>query len=191
MDLGTIQCKLKSRQYPSPREFADDVRLTFTNAKKYNSETHEVHQIACLLEALFEDWWKTMVVKVEALENRFEKMNNNNNNNGLQGDPKGIDACRGKQKHSQPQLAKPHPNDPHKRPLTFDEKVKLHHDLELLPQDKVDQVEQILKCSPHLSCTENFTDDIVEIDLYNLDTNTLWALDHFISNYLTIENKSN
>lgn len=81
MDLGTIQSKLNSRQYPSPRTFADDVRLTFTNAKKFNPETHEVHQIACMLEALFEGWWKTMVVKVEASENHLQKMNNTNNNN--------------------------------------------------------------------------------------------------------------
>ena len=83
MDFGTILSKLNSRQYPSPRTFADDVRLTFTNAKKYNPETHEVHQIACMLEALFEGWWKTMVVKVEANENHLEKMNNTNNNNGI------------------------------------------------------------------------------------------------------------
>lgn len=182
MDLATIQCKLKSRQYPSPRKFADDVRLTFTNAKKYNPETHQVYQIACMLEALFECWWKTMAVKAEAHENHLEKMNNNNNKIILHGDPKRIGACRGKEKRSQPQLPKPYPNDPHKRPLTFDEQVKLHRDLELLPQHKMDQVEKFLKCSPHLSQMANFTDDVVEIDLYNLDTDTLWALEHFISN---------
>ena len=46
--------------------------------------------------------------------------------------------------------------------MTFDKQTK-YRDLKLLPQDKMDEVEQILKCSPHLFKMANFTDDIVDM----------------------------
>ncbi|XP_071717695.1 transcription factor GTE3, chloroplastic-like [Rutidosis leptorrhynchoides] len=63
MDLGTIKSRLAQSFYKSPKEFADDVRLTFRNALKYNREGHEVHTMAEQLLKVFEDKW--MVIELE------------------------------------------------------------------------------------------------------------------------------
>ena len=42
MDLGTIKQKMNNREYRKPQEFADDVRLMFTNCFKYNPPEHDV-----------------------------------------------------------------------------------------------------------------------------------------------------
>ncbi|KAK9156977.1 hypothetical protein Scep_003551 [Stephania cephalantha] len=46
MDLGTVKKKLENGLYSSARDFAADVRLTFSNAMKYNPSTNWVHELA-------------------------------------------------------------------------------------------------------------------------------------------------
>ncbi|TVU02162.1 hypothetical protein EJB05_52358 [Eragrostis curvula] len=60
MDLGTVKKKLTSNQYVSPDEFAADVRLTFSNAMKYNPPGNDVHTIAEQLNRTFESEWKSV-----------------------------------------------------------------------------------------------------------------------------------
>ena len=56
MDLGTIESKLKTKVYSSPKDFVDDVRLTFAKAKKLILDT-------CKLEAMFEALWQDTITK--------------------------------------------------------------------------------------------------------------------------------
>ncbi|KAK9106774.1 hypothetical protein Syun_022785 [Stephania yunnanensis] len=46
IDLGTVKKKLENGLYSSVRDFAADVRLTFSNAMKYNPSTNWVHELA-------------------------------------------------------------------------------------------------------------------------------------------------
>ncbi|TMW66347.1 hypothetical protein Poli38472_004112 [Pythium oligandrum] len=46
MDLGTIKKKLDAGIYKHMDQFAEDVRLTFNNAKTYNSEDQDVYNLA-------------------------------------------------------------------------------------------------------------------------------------------------
>jgi hypothetical protein len=46
MDLGTVRATLTARRYPSHDAFAADVRLTFSNALRYNPVGHDVHTFA-------------------------------------------------------------------------------------------------------------------------------------------------
>ncbi|CAN8295348.1 unnamed protein product [Cochlearia groenlandica] len=57
MDLGTVKSTLTNNLYKSPREFAEDVRLTFHNAMTYNPEGQDVHVMAVILLQLFEERW--------------------------------------------------------------------------------------------------------------------------------------
>jgi hypothetical protein len=52
MDLGTVKASLAARRYPSHDAFAADVRLTFSNALRYNPVGHDVHTFAGDLLAL-------------------------------------------------------------------------------------------------------------------------------------------
>ncbi|BAF21655.1 transcription factor GTE11 [Oryza sativa Japonica Group] len=60
MDLGTVKRKLTSKQYSNPYEFAADVRLTFSNAMKYNPPGNDVHGIADQLNKIFDSEWKLL-----------------------------------------------------------------------------------------------------------------------------------
>ncbi|KAL1457188.1 hypothetical protein WDU94_001846 [Cyamophila willieti] len=55
MDLGTVRKKMRNRSYKTAKEFADDVRLIFSNCYKYNPPDHNVVTMARQLSAVFED----------------------------------------------------------------------------------------------------------------------------------------
>nr|GEV52401.1 hypothetical protein [Tanacetum cinerariifolium] len=57
MDLGTIKSRLAQNFYKVPTEFAEDVRLTFTNAMTYNPRGHDVYVMAEQLSNIFEERW--------------------------------------------------------------------------------------------------------------------------------------
>ncbi|XP_055307981.1 bromodomain-containing protein 3-like isoform X3 [Sitodiplosis mosellana] len=54
MDLGTVKKKMDDREYKSAAEFADDVRLIFTNCYKYNPPDHDVVMMGRKLQDVFE-----------------------------------------------------------------------------------------------------------------------------------------
>lgn len=58
MDLGTVKMRLNKNWYKSPREFAEDVRLTFSNAIAYNPKGEDVHVMAEQLSKIFEEKWR-------------------------------------------------------------------------------------------------------------------------------------
>lgn len=64
MDLGTVKKKLTNKQYVSTDEFAADVRLTFSNAMKYNPPGNDVHSIAKELNGIFDSEWESVERKL-------------------------------------------------------------------------------------------------------------------------------
>lgn len=64
MDLGTIQKKLNAGVYPTPWEFAADVRLTFSNAILYNPVGNAVNIMAQTMSSVFEPRWKPIEKKL-------------------------------------------------------------------------------------------------------------------------------
>uniref|UniRef100_A0AAY3ZVH1 Bromodomain containing 2b n=1 Tax=Denticeps clupeoides TaxID=299321 RepID=A0AAY3ZVH1_9TELE len=54
MDLGTVKAKLESGQYGGAQEFADDIRLMFSNCYKYNPPDHDVVAMGRKLQDVFE-----------------------------------------------------------------------------------------------------------------------------------------
>ncbi|KAK9170194.1 hypothetical protein Syun_002334 [Stephania yunnanensis] len=63
MDLGTVKKKLENGLYSSARDFAADVRLTFSNAMKYNPSTNWVHELADEFSRMFTLEWKSLEAK--------------------------------------------------------------------------------------------------------------------------------
>lgn len=55
MDLGLIQRKLDAGRYPSPAEYADDVRLVWRNCMTYNKEGSDYYNMAQKLDKWFND----------------------------------------------------------------------------------------------------------------------------------------
>ncbi|KAI3830933.1 hypothetical protein MKX03_010231 [Papaver bracteatum] len=63
MDLGTVKKKLQAKRYLDGSVFASDVRLTFSNAMRYNPPSNYVHGLARELNNDFESLWRAVQAK--------------------------------------------------------------------------------------------------------------------------------
>ncbi|XP_038901044.1 transcription factor GTE4-like [Benincasa hispida] len=203
MDLGTVKTRLNKNWYKSPKEFAEDVRLTFHNAMTYNPKGQDVHIMAEQLLKIFEDRW----VVIES--NYYQEMRLGmefgatlTSSNSGRGHPRPVPLDMRKiLRRSEslinpadskmqpmsvtpsartPSLKKPKAKDVFKRDMTYNEKKKLSTNLQNLPSEKLDAILQIIK-------KRNFEllqqDDEIEVDIDSVDTETLWELDRLVTNY--------
>jgi hypothetical protein len=193
MDLGTIRSRLSHGQYRNPKEFADDVRLTFHNAMTYNPKGQDVHFMAEQLSGIFEAQWPEIEAEVNYLAScpplpkkfppppidlhfleRSDSMRRQ----------MALDSSR-PISHTPtysrtPSMKKPRAKDPNKRDMTIDEKRKLSENLQNLPPEKLDAVVQVIK-NKNLSVRQH--DDEIEVEIDSMDAETLWELDRFVANY--------
>ncbi|CAD6262238.1 unnamed protein product [Miscanthus lutarioriparius] len=149
MDLGTVKEGLAAGRYASHDDFAADVRLTFTNALRYNPVGHEVHTFAGALLAYFERMYK------EALANFEEEAGN-------------------------ARMRKPKAREPNKREMSLDEKNMLRIGLESLPEEKMHNVLQIVRKRNN---NPEMLGDEIELDIDEMDVETQWELDRFVTNF--------
>eukprot|EP00249_Psilotum_nudum_P022575 c28571_g2_i1 orf=264-2219(+) len=209
MDLGTIKEKLSRKDYFSPAEFANDVRLTFSNAMTYNPPGNDVHIMAASLLKLFEEKWKVIENKCEQ-----ERIKNEGGLGILENQPessqvqpphpsylsqtyyRGEDSVQsqarpegssGKKKVAR---AKPKPKPKSllpKREMTFAEKKRLSGNLQLLPGDKLEYIVELMKeRNPNLSQK----DDEIEVDIDTFDNDTLWELHRYVTNCMKSMSKN-
>ncbi|KAM1360051.1 hypothetical protein ACFX11_046992 [Malus domestica] len=202
MDLGTIKSRLNKNWYKSPKEFAEDVRLTFRNAMTYNPQGQDVHVMAEQLSRIFEDRWAI----IESDYNREMRFGYDYGVNLPTPTPRKapllppppldmrriLDRSESISHHADPKPKpmtitprtpapkKPKAKDPHKRDMTYDEKQKLSTQLQSLPSEKLDAIVQIIK-RRNSSLFQH--DDEIEVDIDSVDTETLWELDRFVTNY--------
>ncbi|KAB2612571.1 transcription factor GTE4-like [Pyrus ussuriensis x Pyrus communis] len=202
MDLGTIKSRLNKNWYKSPKEFAEDVRLTFHNAMTYNPQGQDVHVMAEQLSRIFEDRWAI----IESDYNREMRFGYDYGVNLPTPTPRKapllppppldmrriLDRSESISHHADPKPKpmtitprtpapkKPKAKDPHKRDMTYDEKQKLSTQLQSLPSEKLDAIIQIIK-RRNSSLFQH--DDEIEVDIDSVDTETLWELDRFVTNY--------
>ncbi|KAK4852676.1 hypothetical protein QYF36_026078 [Acer negundo] len=85
-----------------------------------------------------------------------------------------------------PPAAKPKAKDPNKREMIMEEKQKLGIGLQSLPPEKIGHVVDILT-----KRNRNLRDEVeFEVDVEALDTETLWELDRFVTNYKKIKRQA-
>jgi hypothetical protein len=194
MDLGTVKSRLSTNGYKSPREFAEDVRLTFNNAMIYNPEGQDVHVMAELLLKMFEEKW--VVIETDYMRelrlavdfdanlltptsrktatprlpphDMYHPFDSNSKKSTL--------TSSGRIANPK----KPKAKDPNKREMTYQEKQKLSTNLQSLPSEKLNDIVQIIK-KRNSSLSQH--DDEIEVDIDSFDTETLWELDRFVVNF--------
>ncbi|KAJ4976252.1 hypothetical protein NE237_001358 [Protea cynaroides] len=205
MDLGTVKSRLNKNWYMSPREFAEDVRLTFRNAMTYNPKGQDVHVMAELLLNEFEDKWAVVEAEYN-LNSRFgadhgDTLPTPTSRKALPPPPypemrRTLDRSESttlpvdsnlKASNFTPPVPgrmpvprKPKAKDPHKRDMTYEEKQRLSTNLQGLPSEKLDNIVQIIKKRNSSLCQH---DDEIEVDIDSVDAETLWELDRFVTNY--------
>lgn len=203
MDFGTVKTRLNKNWYKSPKEFAEDVRLTFQNAMTYNPKGQDVHVMAEQLSKVFEERWAI----IESDYNR-EMRFGFDYGLGLPTPmsrkapplPPPLDMRRILDRSESmthpvdsrlkpmsitptartPALKKPKAKDLHKRDMTYEEKQKLSTNLQSLPSEKLDAIVQIIK-KRNSQLFQH--DDEIEVDIDSVDAETLWELDRFVTNY--------
>ncbi|XP_027342707.1 transcription factor GTE4 isoform X3 [Abrus precatorius] len=202
MDLGTVKSRLNQNWYKSPKEFAEDVRLTFRNAMTYNPKGQDVHVMAEQLSKLFEDRWAI----IESNYNREMRYGLDygpaiptpsplsrkapafrpppidmrwilDRSESMTQPPKILSITPSSRT---PAPKKPKAKDPHKRDMTYEEKQKLSTNLQSLPSEKLDAIVQIIK-KRNSALSQH--DDEIEVDIDSVDAETLWELDRFVTNY--------
>ncbi|KAK1359189.1 Transcription factor GTE2 [Heracleum sosnowskyi] len=82
---------------------------------------------------------------------------------------------------------KPKAKDPNKRAMTMEEKQKLGVGLQNLPEEKMPQLVQIIRKRNERLAQEG---DEIELDIEALDTETLWELDRFVTNWKKLASKT-
>ncbi|KAL8510135.1 hypothetical protein ACS0TY_017089 [Phlomoides rotata] len=211
MDLGTIKTKMSQNQYQSPREFAEDVRLVFHNAMTYNPKGQDVHFMAEQLLQIFDERWGVIEAeynpyrKYQAYQDGG--LHTHSSRKALPSShfsapvtspaaaasvPFYVPAVQMTSsmavdhKIHRPHVGrtpvpkKPKAKDPNKRDMTYDEKQRLSTNLQGLPPEKLDAIVQIIK---KRSTALSQHDDEIEVDIDNVDAETLWELDRFVTNY--------
>nr|XP_043627426.1 transcription factor GTE7-like [Erigeron canadensis] len=84
-------------------------------------------------------------------------------------------------------LPKPKAKDPNKREMNMEEKQRLGLGLQSLPPEKMPQLLQIIKKRNDRLAQEG---DEIELDIEALDTETLWELDRFVTNWKKADSKA-
>lgn len=190
MDFGTIKSRLSKNWCKSPREFAEDVRLTLHNAMTYNPKGQDVHLMAEELLKIFEEKWATIEAEMywrfamghdagtptptsrKAPHHHHPEMRNAR----VDSNSKPGNAAHMRM----PVPKKPKAKDPRKRDMTYEEKQKLSLNLQNLPSDKLDNIVQIIK---KRNSAVSQQDDEIEVDIDSVDNETLWELDRYVTNY--------
>lgn len=200
MDLGTVKSKLEKNMYNSPSSFAEDIRLTFSNAMTYNPEGHDVHNLAKQLLQFFEERWN--ILHAEHVESKMNSKYGGGQTPGASCSVKKLPLADIKKNLKKSETAggpslskirpisysasrtptgkKPKAKDPHKRAMTFEEKQKLSTNLQNLPADRLELIVQIIKKRNPSLCQQ---DEEIEVDIDTFDTETLWELDRFVTNF--------
>ncbi|PPS14314.1 hypothetical protein GOBAR_AA06258 [Gossypium barbadense] len=196
--------QLSKNWYKSPREFAEDVRLTFQNAMTYNPKGQDVHVMAEQLSKIFEGKWASIeadYIRDMRLAVEYEvslRMPTPRKAHSMLPPP--LDTRRILDRSESmtrpvdprpkliattplgrtPAPKKPKAKDPYKRDMTYEEKQKLSTNLQSLPSEKLDNIVQIIK-KRNSAVLQH--DEEIEVDIDSVDTETLWELDRFVTNY--------
>ncbi|CAL5336011.1 unnamed protein product [Camellia sinensis] len=191
MDLGTVKSRLAKNWYKSPKEFAEDVRLTFHNAMTYNPKGQDVHIMAEELSNIFEEKWAAIASEF-SLDWRYQVINDVGLLTPISRKAHPLERAESMTMPVDAKLKpnaqvgrtlvpkKPKANDPHKRDMTYEEKQKLSTNLQSLPSEKLDSIVQIIK-KRNSALSQH--DDEIEVDIDSVDAETLWELDRFVTNY--------
>ncbi|KAJ8642713.1 hypothetical protein MRB53_004461 [Persea americana] len=178
MDLGTIQSKIASGAYSSPRGFAGDVRLTFSNAMTYNPPGNDVHAMADTLSKFFEMRWKPIEKKLPVNEPQLVTA-------------KSVGSREKEAVHKPPSKSKKNKAPPMnckvkaevmKRKMTNEEKQSLSRDLESLQGDMPERIIDFLR--GHSYNSNQTSEDEIEVDIDALSDDTLFTLRKLLDDYL-------
>ncbi|XP_010929323.1 transcription factor GTE11 isoform X2 [Elaeis guineensis] len=167
MDLGTVKNKLASKQYLSTHQFAADVKLTFSNAMRYNPPGNDVHIMANELNNIFNSGLKS-------LEGKWRKESSSSLQQSVKNLQKQTLASRRVARGKTVCRLDSFP----RRSLTAADKLKLRKELANMPVRKISP--QLLNFLQKKACSLGKIEDGIEVDIDIFDEEALWELQQII-----------
>lgn len=184
MDLGTVKARLKAGKYVDPWGFADDVRLTFSNAITYNPRGNDVHVMAETLSKFFEVRWKPIEKKLSVATDSLVPMKQK----VLETEPETATFMPPLKKKKTALFGNELKREPVKKAMSAVEKMKLGADLEAslagLPETIIDFLKEN---NPNGNAD---VDDKIEIEIDTLSDETLFKLRKLLDDFLTDKQKN-
>ncbi|KAL2320250.1 hypothetical protein Fmac_029219 [Flemingia macrophylla] len=184
MDLGTIKSKIAAGSYASPLEFADDVRLAFSNAMTYNPPGNDVHLMADTLNKYFELRWKTIEKKLPKSD--VLPLPSKPDNCGDVKPKRLVPSTKKRKIASLP--PQPEVMPPAKKVMSDQEKHDLGRELENLMGEMPMHIVDFLK--EHSSNGRECGEDEIEIDIDDLSDDTLFTLRKLLDEFLQEKQKN-
>ncbi|KAL3515444.1 hypothetical protein ACH5RR_022346 [Cinchona calisaya] len=180
MDLGTVKSKLASNGYSTAEEFARDVKLTFSNAMRYNPADDDVHVMAKQLHYMFTRRWRLLVDKLKSITASAQQgMISSGSEKTAQDKMKACSnksqgqTSSGTEKNSQPKKSGFTSGLAAKRSMSLEEKRKLRKDLsEILEGRTNGKLRTVLQ---KLGFFDNKKEKI-NLNIDALDDGMLWEL---------------
>uniref|UniRef100_A0A7N1A5L6 Uncharacterized protein n=1 Tax=Kalanchoe fedtschenkoi TaxID=63787 RepID=A0A7N1A5L6_KALFE len=177
MDLGTVKRRLTSGEYSNLVNFANDVRLTFSNAMTYNPRGSDVHIMAETLSKIFESRWKQIAKKLSSSVSTQSMPSRVGSPYGTRNAAPMHDVNKYEISSTDSKIKL----DPVRRTMTDKDKQSLSTELEALLGELPDKIVDFLK---EQSFTAGQTcEDEIEIDLDALGDDTLFQLRKLLDEY--------
>ncbi|XP_020218656.1 transcription factor GTE8 [Cajanus cajan] len=184
MDLGTVKSNVAAGAYAGPLEFADDVRLTFSNAMTYNPPGNDVHLMADTLNKYFELRWKTIEKKLPRSD--VLPLPAKPDNCGDVKTKRPVPSSKKRKIASLP--PQPEVMPPAKKVMSDQEKHDLGQELETLMGEMPMHIIDFLK--EHSSNGRECGEDEIEIDIDDLSDDTLFTLRKLLDEFLQEKQKN-
>ncbi|XP_057982733.1 transcription factor GTE8-like isoform X2 [Malania oleifera] len=183
MDFGTIKSKISSGLYSTPLEFVADVRLTFSNAKTYNPPGNDVHIMAVTLGKFFEMRWKAIEKKISTNDDKI--LPPKSGFCGAMETDKSMPPSKKRKITYLPQEVMSHDAE---RIMTDQEKHSLGIELEALLEELPMNIVDFLR--EHSPNGREIGEDEIEIDIDDLNDDTLFTLRKLLDDYLREKQKN-
>lgn len=173
MDLSKVDRQLSSNHYNSSDDFANDVRLVFTNAKTYNVEFSDIHEMAKVVEQHFEE-------KFQASFKGSKKRAAPDAKQGMSKKAKKEESEDDELSDVSHELPEEPTDEEKARPVTVDEKRHLNEKISMLKSDDLGKMVDIIKdrCPKSIDQTK---DDEIEIDIDALEPGDFWYISKFVN----------
>lgn len=187
-DLGTIKGQLERREFKDVYEFISDARLCWENCRRYNPLGTHVRKIGDtasdsfekkLIQRRIEEFWQAEIRRHNLMVAKLEAENKSLPEKVAEVDQELQDLST--KSASRVATSAPGPG----RDMTFEEKRKLSHDLTELPGERLGRVLEIIKESTAAESFEGEDNELMELDIDNLDSDTLWKLFSYVETVQT------
>lgn len=179
MDFGTMQKKIRRREYNSPIEFKEDAQLVFSNCYTYNREGTQPHHFGRVIEAEFWKRWQNLNIE-NSWEQEMRRREEEDNELREAGEepPSGPTARTAHDPQGQGQRGQGHPK--RLEPMSYEEKCWLTENLESLVEgerasEHTEKVVEIIQQKHQISGEE------IDLDVRALDVETQWKLHEYVS----------